>query len=240
MRHPLGPIPGGVKLNKTGRMATTPTAGSTGSWPPRPHLGCGDAGLYGSAGGTAEQARRGHGGHPVGGGYWLVASDSGVFSYGDAGFSLVGGGRFLGVGAPRWGADRCRRPAAPAPVVRSRDRGPGHHRARLRLRPVRRGGRAGGRVDAARSRCVGCIDCRQGRAVRNQHRRGPGDHPPRLVGQPPPDRDRGPLRAPSRDPDRHDGRPGTDCRRRSQSGLLVVRRHFRFRAPAAERHERAR
>ena len=28
---------------------------------------------------------------PVGGGYWLVASDSGVFSYGDAGFSWSAG-----------------------------------------------------------------------------------------------------------------------------------------------------
>ena len=29
---------------------------------------------------------------PVGGGYWLVASDGAVFSYGDAGFSWSAGG----------------------------------------------------------------------------------------------------------------------------------------------------
>ncbi len=93
MRHPLGPIPGGVKRNKAGGHGDHPDG-----WGYRlvasdgPHLSCGDAGLYGSAGGTAEQARRGHGGSPVGGGYWFVASDSGVFSYGDAGFSWSAGG----------------------------------------------------------------------------------------------------------------------------------------------------
>ena len=190
-------------------------------------------------GGTAEQAGRGHGGHPRRRGILARGIRQRRLQLRRRRLLLVGGGRSLGVGAPRWGADRCRRPAAAAPVVRPRDRGRGHHRARLGLRPIRRGGRAGGRVDAARSRCAGWIDRRQGRAVRNQHRRGPGDHPHRLVGQPPPDRDRGPFRAPPRDPDRHDGRPGVDRRRRSQSWLLVVRRHLRFRAPAAERHERA-
>jgi hypothetical protein len=57
-----------------------------------PHLGCGDAGLYGSAGAPLNKPVVGMAATPVGGGYWLVASDSGVFSYGDAGFSWSAGG----------------------------------------------------------------------------------------------------------------------------------------------------
>ncbi|MGH9114516.1 MAG: hypothetical protein ACRDWW_01665, partial [Acidimicrobiales bacterium] len=53
----------------------------------------GDAGFYGSHGGTAlNRPIVGMAATPDGGGYWLVASDGGIFSYGDAGFHGSMGG----------------------------------------------------------------------------------------------------------------------------------------------------
>jgi hypothetical protein len=53
----------------------------------------GDAGFYGSAGGTPlNKPVVGMAPTPDGGGYWLVASDGGVFSYGDAAFFGSAGG----------------------------------------------------------------------------------------------------------------------------------------------------
>ncbi len=80
----------------------------------------------------------------------------------------VGQGRPIGVGAAHSGADRCRRPATAAPVVRPGDRGRRHHCASLRLRSIRRGGRSGGRVDAVGSCRARWIDRGQGRAVRDE------------------------------------------------------------------------
>ena len=50
----------------------------------RRHVQFGDAQFYGSVGATPEQAVVGMAPTPDGGGYWLVAADGGIFSYGDA------------------------------------------------------------------------------------------------------------------------------------------------------------
>ncbi len=98
--------------------------------------------------------------------------------------------------------------------------------------------RLGGRGDAARPRCVQVDDRRQGRAVGNQL--GVGLAIIRLASL-----GSLPLTGMA---DRFGRRrmiltvtmrPGVHCRRRGQSRVLVVRRHLRFRAPAAERHQRA-
>jgi hypothetical protein len=68
-------------------MAATPTAAATGSWPP---TGASSASATPSSTArpapSTEPAGRRHGGHPGRRGYWLVASDGGIFSFGDAKF----------------------------------------------------------------------------------------------------------------------------------------------------------
>jgi hypothetical protein len=56
----------------------------------------GDAGFYGSAGGTVlDKPVVGMASTPMGAGYWLTAADGGVFAYGDAGFYGSAGGTVL-------------------------------------------------------------------------------------------------------------------------------------------------
>ena len=61
-------------------------AGATGWW--RPTAGSSPSATPGSTArpGPSLSARRRHGGHADGQGYWLVASDGGIFAFGDAGF----------------------------------------------------------------------------------------------------------------------------------------------------------
>ena len=79
-------------------MASTPDGlrATTGWW--RPTWVCspsGDAQFYGSTGSLhLEQAHRRHGGHArAATGYWLVASDGGIFNYGDAAYEGSTGGQ---------------------------------------------------------------------------------------------------------------------------------------------------
>src|SRR2546425_3731725 len=59
-------------------------------------FGFGDAGDYGSAGGThLAKPIVGMAATPTGHGYWLVASDGGIFGYGDAGYYGSAGGIHL-------------------------------------------------------------------------------------------------------------------------------------------------
>ena len=69
----------------------------------------GDAGYYGSMGGThLNQPIVGVASTPDGAGYWLVASDGGVFSFGDAAFYGSTGGH---TSTSRWWA------SPPTPTV---------------------------------------------------------------------------------------------------------------------------
>ena len=66
-------------------MAATPTAGLLAGGLRRRHLPYGDATFYGSTGSIhLNQPIVGMAATPDGKGYWLVASDGGIFSYGDA------------------------------------------------------------------------------------------------------------------------------------------------------------
>ncbi len=87
-RRPFFGSTGAIRLNKPiVGMASTPSGGATGWWR-RTAASSRSAtpGSSGRRGPEAEQADRGDGGDAVGRGYWLVASDGGIFSFGDARF----------------------------------------------------------------------------------------------------------------------------------------------------------
>ena len=72
------------------------TARATGSWPPMAASSTTAMPFYGSAGGIPlNKPIVGMAPTPDGKGYWLVASDGGIFSYGDAGFFGSAGGIHL-------------------------------------------------------------------------------------------------------------------------------------------------
>ena len=77
------------------------------------------------------------------------------------------------------------------------------HCAGVGLRPVRRGGGPGRRLEAAWSRRRRVLHRGQGRALGYQPGRGPGRDPSGFAGEPPPHRQRGPVGPATGDPGRH-------------------------------------
>jgi len=79
---------GALALNKPiVGMASTPTARATGWWPQTGHLHLWRRQLLRlHRRSCSEQAHRRDGIDPDGKGYWLVASDGGIFTFGDANF----------------------------------------------------------------------------------------------------------------------------------------------------------
>jgi hypothetical protein len=77
-------------------MAATPTVAATGSWPPTGASSASATPLSTARPAAPPQpADRRHGGHRRRRGYWLVASDGGIFSFGDAAFYGSMGGAHL-------------------------------------------------------------------------------------------------------------------------------------------------
>ncbi|MGH9000272.1 MAG: SpoIID/LytB domain-containing protein, partial [Acidimicrobiia bacterium] len=81
------------------QVLNNPSGGVSGYWVGAPDGGVfafGDAGFFGSMGGTVlNRPVVGMAPTPSGGGYWLVASDGGIFTFGDAGFFGSMGGTVL-------------------------------------------------------------------------------------------------------------------------------------------------
>ena len=68
-------------------MASTPEAGGTGWWPPTGASSATGAAFSGSTGKIRlNRPVVGMAATPDGHGYWLVASDGGIFTFGDAAF----------------------------------------------------------------------------------------------------------------------------------------------------------
>ena len=142
----------------------------------------GDAGFYGSMGGTPlNKPIVGMAATPDGKGYWLVASDGGIFSFGDAGFYGSEGGepaerargrdgrqsRPSRRGSPRESTAGPREPGRPggrSVPVRVRPGHPPGRRGRPRIDPRPRAGHGGAGSGGSRG-------CPRGQLFDRSHRR---------------------------------------------------------------------